>query len=73
VGLRAGLDTEARRQILCLCRGSNLRRPVVLPVARLTELEGSRRSTMGLEKIHNTSQAIGHHKDIRIKMSCDSD
>jgi hypothetical protein len=23
VGLRAGLDTEARGKILCLCRGSN--------------------------------------------------
>jgi hypothetical protein len=23
VGLRAGLDTEARRKIICLCRGSN--------------------------------------------------
>jgi hypothetical protein len=26
VGLRAGLDTEARGKILCLCRGSNLYR-----------------------------------------------
>jgi hypothetical protein len=31
---RAGLDTEARGKILCLCRGSNLDRPVVQPVAR---------------------------------------
>jgi hypothetical protein len=28
VGLRAGLDTETRRKILCFCRGSNPRRPV---------------------------------------------
>jgi hypothetical protein len=28
VGSRAGLDTEARREILCLCRGSNPGRPV---------------------------------------------
>jgi hypothetical protein len=28
VDLRAGLDTEARRKILCLCRGSNPGRPV---------------------------------------------
>jgi hypothetical protein len=34
VGLRAGLDTEATGKILCLCRGSNLDRPVVQSVAR---------------------------------------
>jgi hypothetical protein len=34
VGPRAGLDTEARGKILCVCRGSNLDRPVVQPVAR---------------------------------------
>jgi hypothetical protein len=34
VGPRAGLDTEARGKILCLCRGSNLVRSVVQPVAR---------------------------------------
>jgi hypothetical protein len=28
VGPRAGLDTEAKRKILCLCRGSNSGRPV---------------------------------------------
>jgi hypothetical protein len=28
VSLRADLDTEARRKILCLCRGSNPGRPV---------------------------------------------
>jgi hypothetical protein len=28
VGLRAGLDTEARRKVLCLCRGSNPGHPV---------------------------------------------
>jgi hypothetical protein len=28
VGLKAGLDTEARVKILCLCRGSNSGRPV---------------------------------------------
>jgi hypothetical protein len=28
VGPRAGLDTEARGKILCLCRASNLGRPV---------------------------------------------
>jgi hypothetical protein len=31
VGPRAGLDTEARRKMYCLCRGSNLDRPVVSP------------------------------------------
>jgi hypothetical protein len=41
VGLRVGLDTEARGKILCPCRGSNLDRPVVQPVVRLTELPGS--------------------------------
>jgi hypothetical protein len=34
VGLRAGLDTEARGKILYLCRGSNLDRPVVQSVVR---------------------------------------
>jgi hypothetical protein len=34
VGLRAGLDTEARRKILCPRRGSNPDRPVVQPVVR---------------------------------------
>jgi hypothetical protein len=28
VGLRAGINTEAREIILCLCRGSNRGRPV---------------------------------------------
>jgi hypothetical protein len=28
VGLRAGLDTEARGKIICLCRESNLGSPV---------------------------------------------
>jgi hypothetical protein len=34
VGSIAGLDTEARGKTLCPCRGSNLDRPVVQPVAR---------------------------------------
>jgi hypothetical protein len=34
VGTRAGLDTEDRRKILCLCRVLNLDHPVVQPVAR---------------------------------------
>jgi hypothetical protein len=34
VGPRAGLDTEARGKSFRLCRGSNLDRPVVQPVAR---------------------------------------
>jgi hypothetical protein len=34
VGPRAGLDTEDRGKILCLCRGSNLDRPVVQSVVR---------------------------------------
>jgi hypothetical protein len=34
VGPRAGLDTEVRGKILCLCRGSNPVRPVVQSVAR---------------------------------------
>jgi len=34
VGPRAGLDTEVRGKILCLCRGSNPNRPVVQPVVR---------------------------------------
>jgi hypothetical protein len=33
-GYRAGLDTEARGKVPCLCRGSNLDRPVFQPVAR---------------------------------------
>jgi hypothetical protein len=34
VGRRAGLDAEARRRILCPCRGSNLDRSIVQPVVR---------------------------------------
>jgi hypothetical protein len=34
VGLKDDLDTEFRGKILCLCRGSNLDRPVVQSVAR---------------------------------------
>jgi hypothetical protein len=34
VGLRAGLDTEARGKILCPLRGSNPDHPVVQPVVR---------------------------------------
>jgi hypothetical protein len=35
VGPRAGLDTDAKGKIPFLCRGSNIDRPVVKPVARL--------------------------------------
>jgi hypothetical protein len=34
VGLKDDLDTEFRGKILCLCRGSNLDRPVVQSVSR---------------------------------------
>jgi hypothetical protein len=34
VGPRAGLDSEVRGKIICLCRGWNLDRPVVQPVDR---------------------------------------
>jgi hypothetical protein len=34
VGPRAGLDTETRGKISCLCQGSNFDRPVVQSVAR---------------------------------------
>jgi hypothetical protein len=34
LGLRTGLDTEARGKILCLCRGSNLDRLVIQSVLR---------------------------------------
>jgi hypothetical protein len=34
MGPRSGLDTEARGKMFCPCRGSNLDRPVVQPVAR---------------------------------------
>jgi hypothetical protein len=34
VGPRAGMDTEVRRKISFLCRGSNLDRPVIQSVAR---------------------------------------
>jgi hypothetical protein len=33
VGVRVGLDREAGGKILCLCRGSNPGRPIVLSVA----------------------------------------
>jgi hypothetical protein len=36
VGSRADLDTEFRGKILCLCRGSNLDRPVIHSVAILS-------------------------------------
>jgi hypothetical protein len=38
VGPRADLDEEARRKILCLCRGSNPGRPVRSQDTILTEL-----------------------------------
>jgi hypothetical protein len=34
VGLRAGLDTQAREKVFRLCRGSNLDGPVVQSVVR---------------------------------------
>jgi hypothetical protein len=40
VGPRAGLHTDARGNILCLCRGSNPDRPVVQPVELLIRLPG---------------------------------
>jgi hypothetical protein len=35
VCFRAGLDTEARGKILCLCQGSNLNRKIVQSVVRI--------------------------------------
>jgi hypothetical protein len=37
VGFRAGLDTEARRKILCLCWESNPGRPLCSQTTILTE------------------------------------
>jgi hypothetical protein len=34
VGPSAGLDTEVRRKISCLCQGSNLNHPVNLPTMK---------------------------------------
>jgi hypothetical protein len=34
VGPRAGLDTETRGKIHCLCQGSNIDRPVIQSVVR---------------------------------------
>jgi hypothetical protein len=34
VGARVGLDTEARGNILCIYRESNLDRPLIQPVAK---------------------------------------
>jgi hypothetical protein len=56
VGSRAGLDTEARGKILCLCCGSTLDRPVVQPVARYytawaTRLTQKKRSRVRLEHV----------------------
>jgi hypothetical protein len=57
VGIRAGLDTEARGKILCHCRGSNPGRPVCsqtlcwlsYPGSKIkkTSIDGRVRSTMG--------------------------
>jgi hypothetical protein len=41
VGPRAGLDAEARGKILCLCRGSNLGRPVCSQILYLLSYPGS--------------------------------
>jgi hypothetical protein len=38
VGLRAGLDTEARGKVICLCRASNPRSSSLQPDTILTEL-----------------------------------
>jgi hypothetical protein len=38
VGHKAGMDAEARRKILCLCRGSNPGHPVRSQDTKLTEL-----------------------------------
>jgi hypothetical protein len=43
VGLRAGLDTEVRGEIICPYRGSNSDRPVVQSVVALIDLTLSTR------------------------------
>jgi hypothetical protein len=46
VGVRAGLDTEVREKMSCLCRGSKLDRLVNQSVARYyTKLPGSHNAT----------------------------
>jgi hypothetical protein len=53
VGPRAGLDTEVRGKVPCICRGLNLDRPVVQSAARhYTELPWLQHWNTGFHKRH---------------------
>jgi hypothetical protein len=41
VGPTAGLDTEAKEKIVCLCQGSNLGRPVRIHILYCLSYNGS--------------------------------
>jgi hypothetical protein len=66
VGPRAGLDTEARGKILCLCRGSNLDRPVVEPVARHYTAWATRLTRVLLKGDPFANQLLIQMPDIRV-------
>jgi hypothetical protein len=58
VGPRAGLDTETRGKIRCPCRGSNLDRPVVQPVARhYTDWNYNNNAPLLKQLVHYTQPA----------------
>jgi hypothetical protein len=56
VGLRAGLDTEARGKILCPCRGSNPDRPVVQSVVRHYEETQKRKNQIRKNSKNETAK-----------------
>jgi hypothetical protein len=65
VGPRASLDTEVREKVLCPCRGLNLDRPVVQPIARhctdwatRLHLISRHRSGIRLEGLRKTAKNI---------------
>jgi hypothetical protein len=58
VGLRAGLDTEAREKIPFLCRGSNAGRPVCSQDTILTELAQSQLYSCVVQNMKTQSSRV---------------
>jgi hypothetical protein len=72
VGPRAGLDTEARGKISCLCQGSNLDRPVVQSVARHYTDWATPAPTCLFKLFNNPVESLSRRRNMNIKLSTTS-